>query len=95
MRSRIRRVFWLVIDWLRAGYPDDAPAHGYSPLIALCGPVSLSQSQTRQVVAQLGGRPANSVEIGVAITKATGRLPTEAQVRKVSRALPPNPEASG
>jgi hypothetical protein len=27
-----------VVDWLRAGYPAEAPCRGYLPLIALCGP---------------------------------------------------------
>ena len=25
------------VHWLRTGYPDWAPGHGYVPLIALCG----------------------------------------------------------
>jgi hypothetical protein len=34
-----------IINWLRAGYPDDAPRTGYSPLLALNGPISLSDKQ--------------------------------------------------
>ena len=76
-----------IVDWLRAGYPDEAPTHGYSPLMALCGPVALSQSQTDQVVAEVGFRPADPLAIDVAITKATNRLPTPLQIAKIVRAL--------
>jgi hypothetical protein len=39
-----------IINWLRAGYPDDAPRTGYCPLLALNGPISLSDKQTQAVV---------------------------------------------
>lgn len=76
-----------IIDWLRAGYPDEAPRTGYSPLLALNGPIALSARQTEQIVAELGEGPADSVDIGVAIAKATKRLPTQAQTCAVTRAL--------
>ena len=41
-----------IIDWLRAGYPDEAPRTGYSPLLALNGPIALSARQTEQIVAE-------------------------------------------
>jgi hypothetical protein len=83
MRNRFRSV----VDWLRAGYADEAPKTGHSPLIALQGPISLSQRQTQQVLDELGNRPADPVEIEVAITKATGQLPSDAQLRKIIRTL--------
>jgi Protein of unknown function (DUF3349) len=75
-----------IINWLRAGYPDDAPRTGYSPLLALNGPISLSDKQTQEVVDQLP-LPCDRADIGVAITKATDRLPNESQVQKVAGVL--------
>lgn len=83
VRSGLRTV----VDWLRVGYPDEAPAQGHSPLMALNGPIALSPMQTAQVVDELGGRPSDPTDIDVAITKATGRLPRPSQAWKVSRAL--------
>ena len=76
-----------MIEWLRAGYPDEARRHGYSPLLALNGPPSLSARQTDQIVDGLSVGPSDSVDVGVAITKATNQLPTPAQTRTVTRAL--------
>jgi Protein of unknown function (DUF3349) len=75
-----------VIDWLRAGYAEEAPRHGHSPLIALNGPMSLTNKQTREIAHGLPPR-ADRTEVEVAITKTTDRLPTDAQVRTVQRAL--------
>jgi hypothetical protein len=86
MRSPLRKLPFL-IDWLRAGYPDEAPHTGYSPLIAFNGPSTLSEKQTREVVGELGSDPCDSTDIGAAITRATGRLPNVSQVRKVADAL--------
>lgn len=82
-----------VVDWLRAGYPDEAPATGYSPLMALNGPVALTPKQRGHVLAELQGEPSDIVDIGVAITKATDRLPTVHQVRAVARTLHPSSPA--
>ena len=35
--AHVRSTFGSIINWLRAGYPDDAPHIGYSPLLALNG----------------------------------------------------------
>ena len=87
MLRRIGSGLRAVIDWLRAGYPDEAPAQGYSALMALNGPIALSPKQTAQLVNELGGRPSDPLEINVAITKAIGRLPTPTQTSKIVRAL--------
>ncbi len=76
-----------IIGWVRAGYPDDAPRTGYSPLVALTGPIALTPRQTGHVLAQLHGHPTDTADIEVAITKTTDRLPTNYQVRTVVRAL--------
>lgn len=88
---RIRCGFCSVLRWLRANYPDDGPRTGYSPLMALTGPVALTPQQTRRVLEQLGGGPTDTADIEVAITKATDRLPTRNQVRTVARALHSTP----
>ena len=62
--ERIGRMFRSIIDWLRAGYPDEAPRTGYSPLLALNGPIALSARQTAQIVAELGEGPIDSIDIG-------------------------------
>ncbi|WP_225331698.1 DUF3349 domain-containing protein [Mycobacterium intracellulare] len=76
-----------VIDWFRAGYADDAPRTGYSPLIALHGPVALTPRQIERVVDELQDGPTDTTDIEVAITKATDRLPSDNQLRTVARAL--------
>jgi hypothetical protein len=80
-------MFGSIVDWLRAGYPDEAPRTGYSPLLALNGPIALSARQTEQIVAELGEGPTDSIDIAVTITRATNHLPTPAQTRAVTRAL--------
>ena len=85
--SRVGATVRTIVDWLRAGYPDEAPTHGYSPLMALYGPIALSQRQTDQVLDELGVAPADPLAIDVAITRATGRLPTPLQIAKIVRTL--------
>jgi hypothetical protein len=78
-----------IITWLRAGYPDEAPSTGYSPLLALNGPVSLSARQTARIISELGDGPMEPIDIAVAITKATHRLPTQTQTRTIAHTLAP------
>ena len=85
--TRIRKGFWSVIGWLRAGYPDEAPATGYSRLLALHGPIALTPRQIDHIIGDL----ADITGIGVAITKTTDRLPTENQIRTAVRLLGKNP----
>jgi uncharacterized protein DUF3349 len=76
-----------VIEWVRAGYPDEAPRTGYSPLLALMGPISMTRSQLDRIVRELDARRADPIDVQVAIAKITGRLPSEAQTRAVMHAL--------
>lgn len=78
-----------VVGWLRAGYSDEAPAQGHSALMALNGPIALSPKQTARIVTDLEGRPTDHLEINVAITKVTDRLPTPTQVSRIAHALRP------
>lgn len=87
MSLRIGRGLLATVDWLRGGYPDEAPTQGHSYLMALNGPIALSPRQTAQIVDELDGRPSDPLDVDVAITKATGRLPTPRQTSKVFRAL--------
>jgi hypothetical protein len=81
------RRFRSVIDWIRAGYPEEAPTYGYSPLLALMGPISLTRNEIRRVVEELGDGPAHPVDVKVAISRVTGRLPTDGQTRAVVKTL--------
>ena len=90
MLTRISGAFRSVIGWLRSGYPDEAPPTGYLPLIALNGPMALTPRQIQHIVDELDGAPADTIDIEVAITKATDRLPTQTQTRAVAIALHPN-----
>lgn len=74
-------------DRFRAGYPNEAPGLGYSPLMALAGPPSLTPKQAQQVVEHLVDRPADPVEVAVAIVGVTGRLPHPGQRRTIERLL--------
>ena len=76
-----------MIDWLRAGYADEAPGTGNSPLIALNGPIALSDRETHEITAALGDGLCDTTDIAVAITRVTGRLPNPSQVQMVGRAL--------
>ncbi|MGO9511006.1 MAG: DUF3349 domain-containing protein [Mycobacterium sp.] len=88
--TRISADFRSVIRWLRSGYPVEAPPTGYSPLLALNGPMALNQRQTQHIVDQLADAPADTTDIEVAITKITDRLPTQCQTRAVAMTLHPN-----
>ncbi len=92
--SSVSGAFRSVIGWLRAGYPDEAPPTGYSPLLALNGPMALTPRQIQHIVDELDGAPADTIDIGVAITKATNRLPTQTQTQTVTQALPPTPPST-
>lgn len=91
--ARLAGMAGSIIEWLRAGYPDDAPGQGYSPLLALNltdpphGPAALTSRQAAQIVSELGDGPADRIDIGIAITKATNQLPTQTQTHAITRAL--------
>ena len=59
MRNPLRRLT-STIAWLRAGYSNEAPRTGHSPLIALNGPVGLSDKQIHEVVESVGPLPVQS-----------------------------------
>ena len=85
--KRVSGAFTAVIDWLRAGYPEEAPRTGHSPLLALYGPLALTPAQQRRIVKDLEEQPTDTTDIEVAITKVTNRLATPTQTRAIYREL--------
>jgi hypothetical protein len=85
--TRISGALRSAIDWLRAGYPDEAPPPGYSPLLALNGPLALTPRQTQHIVDEIAGAPADTTDIAVAITKTANRLPSQTQIHAVATVL--------
>ena len=83
----VRCAFTAAIDWLRAGYPEEAPRTGHSPLLALYGPLALTPAQRRRIVKDLEEQQTDTTDIEVAITKATNRLATPTQTRAIYREL--------
>lgn len=93
-RHWLRRAAAAAAAWVRAGYDQDAPRLGFSPLIALNGPVSLTGGQLDQVVKNLrtcGNTDPGPVDVRVAICTVTGRLPSPSQVAAVLQALSARP----
>ncbi|MCF6387575.1 DUF3349 domain-containing protein [Mycobacterium sp. MBM] len=82
MAGRICTTVAACAEWMRAGYPTGTPRNGHSALLALNGPISLTPGQKRCVTAELEST-AEVTAIQVAITKATGRLPTPSQTSEV------------
>jgi len=78
-----------LIGWLRAGYPSGVPEMDYMPLLALLRR-RLSDDEIQDLGAELvlqGIIPAETVDVGVGITKVTDELPSEQEVRRVSNIL--------
>ena len=87
---RLVNAFTAIIRWLRAGYSQEAPLIGHSPLIALCGPTSLTQRQIQRILTQLDTPPGEAptdVDIKVAITKVTRNLSSATDVRQIRAEL--------
>jgi hypothetical protein len=61
--TRVSHAFTSVIDWLRAGYPDEAPRTGHSPLLALNGPLALTPAHKDRIANDLEGQPVCTTNI--------------------------------
>lgn len=59
---RVARLLSRVVEWLRVGYPADAPTRGHSPLIALQGPTWLTEQQLLRVCAATPTSPTHPEE---------------------------------
>ena len=78
-----------IVNWLRAGYPAGVPDRDYIPLLAILTR-RLSDDEVREVVEELaasGTLPADTVDIGVEITRLTDELPRPEDVSRVRQLL--------
>jgi Protein of unknown function (DUF3349) len=77
-----------VVAFLRAGYPQGAPARGYVPLLALL-PRRVSDDEITTIIVKLrrGRRGVDSVDVGVEITRVTDELPSSNDVSRIERRL--------
>ena len=77
------------VSFVRAGYPHGVPETGYIPLLALLRR-RLSDEEAAAVAAELVGRGElnfDTADIGVAITRITGELPSADDLDRVKRQL--------
>ncbi len=81
--------FGAVLNWLKAGYPQGVPDADYIPLLAVLAR-RLSADEVRAITREIrraDQSPADSVDIGVLITKITDEMPREEDVRRVRAKL--------
>lgn len=83
-----------ILEWLRAGYPEDVPGPDRVPLLALLDRTPLTQGQVREVVRNLTpdstGPTNHSIDhdaIAAFTPDISGRGATEADIRRVSSRL--------
>jgi Protein of unknown function (DUF3349) len=77
------------VAFVRAGYPQGVPQTDYIPLLALLRR-RLSDDEVAAVVTRLVGRGELSIgtaDIGAAIIRITGELPSPADLDRVRRRL--------
>lgn len=82
-----------IVAFLRAGYPNHAPALGYVPLLALM-PRRVCNDEVVMIASALISRrrrPIDNVDVGVAITRVTDEMPAFEDIDRVRRRL----DASG
>jgi hypothetical protein len=82
-----------IIAFLRAGYPRDAPAVGYAPLLALV-PRRISDDDVATITSTLIVRKRPSIDraetaadVGVEITRITGEMPSLVDIARVQHRL--------
>jgi hypothetical protein len=78
-----------MVDFLRAGLPPGAPSTGYIPALALF-PRSASDDELGLLASHFGpsGNFAiTSTDIGVALTRLLGALPSPHDIQRASRRL--------
>lgn len=78
-----------LVNFLRTGYPETAPPTGYLPVLALL-PRRLSDDEVQEIADDLtahGDMPLDPINIGVAITRITGELPTAGHIDRVKQQL--------
>jgi hypothetical protein len=78
-----------IVAFLRAGYPNAAPATGYVPLLALL-PRKVSDHEALMITSVLIGRKRRSIDaadVGVEITRVTGEMPSFDDIERVQHRL--------
>jgi Protein of unknown function (DUF3349) len=78
-----------MVAFVRAGYPQGVPETDYVPLLALLRR-RLSDDEVAAVATQLAARGEMNIDaadIGVAITRITGELPSQADLDRVQHRL--------
>ncbi len=78
-----------IVAFLRAGYPNAAPATGYVPLLALL-PRKVSDHEALMITSMLIGRKRRAIDaadVGVEITRVTGEMPSFDDIERVQRRL--------
>ncbi|BBX65847.1 hypothetical protein MSAS_50210 [Mycobacterium saskatchewanense] len=78
-----------VMAFLRAGYPNGAPAVGYAPLLALL-PRRVSDDEVSAIAEKLlapAHRPADRADVGVEITRVTDEMPSLDDIGRVESRL--------
>jgi hypothetical protein len=78
-----------MVAFIRAGYPQGVPETDYVPLLALLRRRS-SDDEVAAVATQLAARGEMNIDaadIGVAITRITDELPSQADLDRVQRRL--------
>jgi hypothetical protein len=86
---RLSTILASVADWLRAGYPEQAPRQGYLPLLALV-PARLSEADVEATADELirAGRPVSVDAIRAAITARSQSQPLDSDIARIT-ARPP------
>ncbi|MCT1367758.1 MULTISPECIES: DUF3349 domain-containing protein [Kocuria] len=85
----MRNIAASVLRWLRAGYPNGMPSQDYIPLVAVLRR-RLGDDEVVDICRQLkaeGVIPAETVDIGVEITKVTDEMPLPEDVVRVEERL--------
>jgi hypothetical protein len=78
-----------IIAFLRAGYPGDAPATGYAPLLALL-PRRICDDEVATIASTLSARDCRSIDnadVGVEITRITREMPLLDDIDRVQHRL--------
>ena len=78
-----------IVAFLRARYPNGAPATGYVPLLALL-PRKVSDDEAAMLTSKLVGRKRRSIDaadVGVEITRVTGEMPSFDDIERVQHRL--------
>jgi Protein of unknown function (DUF3349) len=82
------RVVANVVEFLRAGVPSGVPSTGYVSLLALL-PRRVSDEEIATLAEHFAGTPSavTATDIGVALTRMLGALPSDRDVQRVASRL--------